>query len=161
MVNGSTSSGEFSIWSEAGYDFHFGNLTVSPLGALQYTLVHFVGFSEHGSFIPLQIHSDTETSLRTDLGARATYTCHFRSVLIIPGVRVAWEHEYFYSALPITLSSVDFPGRSPTLYGPAEGHDNTIINAGAAIQFTPRLSSYLGYQGELGRNHMRMQLRAA
>jgi len=76
MANGSTSSGEFSIWTEAGYDFHFGNLTVGPMGALQYTLVHVDRFNEQGSLLPLHIHSDQEASLRTDLGARATYTWH-------------------------------------------------------------------------------------
>src|SRR5690349_12043173 len=34
-ANGSTSSGEFSTWTDAGYDFHFGDFTVGPLGALQ------------------------------------------------------------------------------------------------------------------------------
>jgi outer membrane autotransporter protein len=153
MANGSTNSGEFSIWTEAGYDFHFGDFTVGPMGALQYALVHVDGFSEQGSLLPLQIHSDQEASLRTDLGARATYTWHLGSVAIIPTLTVAWEHEYFYSALPVTVSSVEFPGQSATLFGPAEGHDSAIINAGAAFQLTPRLSTYLGYQGQLGRNH--------
>ena len=31
--------------------------------------------------------------------------------------------------------------------------DSAIINAGAAFQFTSRLATYLGYQGELGRDH--------
>ena len=31
MANGSTSSGEFSTWTEVGYDFHFGDFTVSPM----------------------------------------------------------------------------------------------------------------------------------
>ena len=110
MANGSTSSGEFSIWTEAGYDFHFGDFTVGPMGSLQYTLVHVDGFNEQGSLLPLQIHSDQEASLRTDLGARATYTWHLGKVLVIPTLTVAWEHEYFYSALAITASFVEFPG---------------------------------------------------
>jgi outer membrane autotransporter protein len=153
MANGSTNSGEFSIWTESGYDFHFGDFTVGPMGALQYTLVDVDGFSEQGSLLPLHIQSNQETSLRTDLGARASYTWHLGNVLVTPTLTVAWEHEYFYSDLPITVSSVDFPGQSATLYGPSEGHDGAIINTGAAFQFTPRLSTYLGYQGQLGRDH--------
>jgi hypothetical protein len=41
--------------------------------ARQYTLVRVDGFSEQGSLLPLHIHSNQEASLRTDLGARATY----------------------------------------------------------------------------------------
>jgi outer membrane autotransporter protein len=152
-ANGSTSSGEFSTWTEAGYDFHIGSFTVGPLGALQYTLVHVDGFNEQGSLLPLHIHSDQEVSLRTDLGARATYTWHLGKVLVIPTLTVAWEHEYFYSALPITADFLSIPGRSATVFGPTEGHDSAIINAGAAFQLTQRLSTYVGYQGELGRDH--------
>jgi outer membrane autotransporter protein len=152
-ANGSTESEEFSTWREAGYDFHFGNFTVGPSGALRYTLVHLDGFSEHGSLLPLQIHSDTETSLRTDLGARATYACHVGTVLVIPMLTVAWEHEYFYSALPITVGSAQFPG-SATFSGPSEGHDNATVNAGAAFQLISRLSTYLGYQGQLGQESL-------
>ena len=152
MANGSTSSGEFSTWTDAGYDFHFDDFTVGPFGALQYTLVHVDGFNEQGSLLPLHIHSDQEASLRTDLGARATYTAHLGNVLVIPTVTAAWEHEYFYSALPITANFVAFPGQNATLFGPSEGHDSAIINAGASFQLTQRLSTYLGYQGQLGRN---------
>src|SRR5262249_4173130 len=51
-ANGSTSGGEFSTWAEAGYDSHFGNFSVGPMAAFQYTLVHIDGFSEQGSLIP-------------------------------------------------------------------------------------------------------------
>jgi outer membrane autotransporter protein len=151
-ANGSTDSGEFSTWTEAGYDFHFGDFTVRPLGALQYTLVHLDGFTEKGSLLPLQIHSNQEASIRTDLGAQATYTSHLGKVLVSPTLTVAWEHEYLYSALGITVGSAQFPG-SATFSGPSEGHDGAIVNAGAAFQFTSRFSAYLGYQGQLGRDH--------
>jgi outer membrane autotransporter protein len=74
-------------------------------------------------------------------------------VLLIPTLTVAWEHEYFYSDLSITGNSADFPGQGATFFGPAEGHDSAIINAGAAFQFTPRFSTFLGYQGQLARGH--------
>jgi outer membrane autotransporter protein len=150
-ANGSTNSGEFSTWTEAGYEFHFGDFTVGPMGALQYTLVHLDGFGEQGSLLPLQIHSNQEASLRTDLGTRTTYTWHLGKVLVIPTLTVAWEHEYFYSALPITVSSAEFPG-SATFSGPSEGHDSVILNAVLGVQWTSRMSTYVGYQGQLGRN---------
>ena len=128
-----------------------GNFTVGPLGALQYTLVHLDGFGEQGSLLPLQIHSNQEASLRTDLGARATYTWDLGKVLVIPTLTVAWEHEYLYSALQITVGSSEFPG-STTFSGPSEGHDSAIVNAGAAVQWTSRFSTYVGYQGQLGRD---------
>jgi autotransporter-associated beta strand protein len=153
MANGSTSGYEFSTFLEAGHDFHFGDLSVGPLASLQYTNVHVDGYSERGSFLPLNIQSDSEESLRTDLGIQASYAWQIGKVLVIPTVRAAWEHEYLYSALPITFSAVAFPGVTATALGPDEGHDSFIINAGAATQWTPRISAFVGYQGQLVRSN--------
>ena len=152
LATGSTNGEEFSTFIGAGYDFHFGNFTVGPIASLQYTYVNINGFDEHGSLIPLQIHSDSQDSLRTDLGGKASYMWHVGKVLVIPSVTTVWEHEYKYSALPITIGSALFGGATATLFGPSEGHDSAIINAGVGIQWTPRISTYVGYQGQLGRN---------
>jgi len=47
---------------------------------------------------------------------------------------------------------VAFPGVAATFFGPSEGHDSAIINAGLGVQWTPRISTYVGYQGQLGRD---------
>ena len=65
-ANGSTDGYEISTFGEAGYNFHCGDLTWGPLVAMQYTDVHVSGFSEHGSLVPLDIHSNSQDSLRTD-----------------------------------------------------------------------------------------------
>jgi len=72
--------------------------------------------------------------------------------LLIPSVTAAWEHEYSYSALPITVSSPLFPGQTNTLFGPSEGHDSAIVNPVLDVQWTPKFSTFAGYQGQLGRD---------
>jgi outer membrane autotransporter protein len=81
----------------------------------------------------LQIHSDSQDSLRTDLGLRASYSWQVGNVSLIPSVSAAWEHEYKYSGLPITVSAPVFGGVSETFFGPSEGHDSAIINAGVGV----------------------------
>jgi outer membrane autotransporter protein len=152
FASGNTDGGEFSTFVDAGYDLHLGNFTIGPIAALQYTYVSVSGFSETGSLIPLRIHSDSQDSLRTDLGGKASFTWRVGSILIIPSTTAAWEHEYKYSALPISASSSLFGGATATFFGPSEGHDSAIINAGVGIQWTPRISTYVGYQGQLGRD---------
>ena len=153
LANGSTSGYEVSTFVDTGYDFHFGDLSVGPVFAAQYTTVHIDGFTERGSFLPLNIHSDSEESWRTDLGVQASYAWHVGNVIVIPSLWAAWEHEYKYSRLPITFSSPVFGGVSATAFGPQEGHDSAIINAGVGTQWTPRISTYVGYQGQLGRDN--------
>ena len=152
-ANGSTSGYEFSTFGDAGYDFHCGDLTFGPIVSMQYTDVHVNGFSENGSLVPLAIHADSEDSLRTDVGGRAYYNWHLGKMLIIPSLTIAWEHEYLYSNLPITASAPELGGATATFNGPNEGHDSLLINAGAGVQWTPRISTYIGYQGQLGRDN--------
>ena len=151
-ANGSSEGGEFSTFVAAGYDFHFGPLTIGPTAALQYSYASLDGFNETGSVAPLKVGSDSEDSLRTDLGFRSWYDFHTGQVLIRPFVRAAWEHEYLYSALPISASLVDIPGSPVTISGPSLGHDSALVSAGVSVQWTRSFSTYVSYDGQLGRD---------
>jgi len=83
-ANGNSDGAEFSTFVSGGYDFHFGHLTVGPIASLQYTNVYVDGFSEKGSLAPLSIHSDSEESLRSDVGFRASYQRQVGTVHIEP-----------------------------------------------------------------------------
>ena len=116
---------------------------------MQYTNVSFDSFDEHGSFVPLNIRGDSQDSLRTDLGGQAYYKFYLGKTLVIPTVKLAWEHEFFYSTLPITASAPALGGATATFNGPFEGHDSLVINAGVSLQINPRLWITLGYDGQL------------
>ncbi|MBV8224620.1 MAG: autotransporter outer membrane beta-barrel domain-containing protein, partial [Verrucomicrobia bacterium] len=119
----------------------------------QYTNVYVSGFSETGSLLPMSIHSDSEESLRSDVGFRADYQWHTPHFVLVPFVKATWEHEFKYSAVPITAGLADFPGPNETFFGPAEGHDSAVVSAGLSIQWRPSLSTYVTYDGQLGRDH--------
>ena len=152
MANGSTSGAEYSAFMSAGYDFHCGQLTIGPTAALQYTYINIDSFDENGSLAPLNIHTQSAESLRTDFFARASYLWQVGNVLLEPSLRAAWEHEYKYSDLPITASFAGIPGPSATFFGPSEGHDSAIVSAGVSVHWTPAIATYVNYDGQLGRN---------
>ena len=152
MANGGTGGAEYSAFISGGYDFHCGQLTIGPTAALQYTYINIDSFNEHGSLAPLEIHSQSAESLRTDVGLRAFYQWQIGKVLVEPSLRAAWEHEYKYSALPITAGFAGIPGPSGTFYGPSEGHDSAIVSAGVSVQWTPMIATYVSYDGQLGRS---------
>jgi len=153
QANGETDGWELSTFGDAGYDFHCGDLSFGPTISMQYTDVHLSGFGEHGSLVPLNIHSDSQDSLRTDLGGQAYYKWHVGNIPVVPTVRLAWEHEYFYANLPITASAPALDGATATFSGPDEGHDSLIINANIAVQWTPRIWTTIGYDGQVARDH--------
>jgi uncharacterized protein YhjY with autotransporter beta-barrel domain len=153
QANGETDGWELSTFGDAGYDFHCGDLSFGPTVSMQYTDVHVSGFGENGSMLPLNIHGDSQDSLRTDVGGQAYYRWHVGNIPVIPNVRLAWEHEYFYSALPITATAPALDGATATFSGPNEGHDSLIINANIAVQWTPRIWTTIGYDGQCARDH--------
>jgi fibronectin-binding autotransporter adhesin len=152
MASGGTGGAEYSAFIGGGYDLHVGNLSVGPVAALQYTDVGIDSFNEHGSLAQLDIHSQSAESLRSDFGLRASYVWQVGSVLVEPSLRAAWEHEYKYSALPVTAGFAGIPGPSGTFYGPSEGHDSAILSAGVLVQWSPMIATYVNYDGQLGRD---------
>ena len=153
LASGNTEGAELSTFISGGYDFHLGLLTVGPVAALQYTYANIDGFSESGSLAPMQIQSGTANSLRSDVGFRLFYQWQVGKVIIEPSLKAAWEHEYLYSALPITAEFANIPGPTATFTGPAEGHDSAIVSAGVSVQWTPALTTYVNYDGQLGRSN--------
>jgi outer membrane autotransporter protein len=151
-ANGNSDGGEFSTFLSGGYDIHLKPLTIGPIASLQYTNVTVNGFSETGSLAPLSIHSDSEESLRTDIGFRVLYQCRAGSVLLEPFLKATWQHEFKYSALPLTAGLVDIPGPFATFSGPVEGHDSAIVSAGISAQWIASVSTYISYNGQLGRD---------
>jgi len=151
-ANGNSDGAEFSTFVSGGYDFHFGHLTIGPIASLQYTNVYLDSFREKGSLAPLSIHSDSEESLRSDIGFRASYQWQAGSVHVEPFLKATWEHEFKYSTLPITAGFADVSGPSATFLGPAEGHDSAVVDAGISVSWTKSISTYVSYNGLLGRD---------
>ena len=152
-ANGSTDGWLISTYGEAGYDLHCGPLAYGPYVLMQYTDVHVSGFSENGSLVPLDIHGDSQDSLVTDVGGRLYYTAHLGQMGVIPQLKLAWEHEYLYSSLPLSVTAPVLGGATATFHGPSIGHDSLIINAGAEFQLNPRMAITISYDGQLARDH--------
>ena len=151
-ASGSTDGGEFDGYISGGYEFHVGGFAFGPIAALQYTYVDISGNTESGSLAPLHINSKSVDSLRTNLGVSASYTARVGKVAVTPSLRASWQHEYLYSALPITAQFASGAGNAFTVVGPAEGHDSALINAGINVQWTPTIGIYFGYNGQVGRS---------
>jgi len=101
----------------------------------------------------MQIQSGSAESLRCDVGFRAFYQWQIGRIVLEPSLKVAWEHEYKYSAIPITAGFAGIPGPSATFFGSDEGHDSVVLSAGISTQLTPAISIYLDYDGQLGREN--------
>jgi outer membrane autotransporter protein len=97
LANGSTGGSEWTAFIGGGYDFHVGQLTAGPIASLQYTDVGIDSFDEKDSLAPLDIHSGSAESLRSEVGFGTLYHCQIGKILVEPSIKAAWEHQYKYS----------------------------------------------------------------
>jgi outer membrane autotransporter protein len=93
-ATGNTDGGEFDAYVGGGYEFQYQGFSVGPIASLQYTYVDVSEETESGSLAPLRIVSQSQGSLRTNLGLSASYTWKAGRVLVTPSVRASWQHEY-------------------------------------------------------------------
>ena len=151
-ARGSENGGEFNALFATGYDWKAGALTLGPTANFQYTYTSLGSFTESGSLAPLHYGSQHGESLRTAVGAKASYDWKVRGVLIRPEVRAAWQHEYGDTAYTINSSIANGGGSLFSVQGPAIGRDSLLIGAGVAVLWNERTSTYVYYDGELGRS---------
>jgi outer membrane autotransporter protein len=152
-ARGDTDGGEVDALFGTGYDFKSGGFTFGPTASFNYTYVGMNGFTENGSLSPLNIHGGNADSLRTAFGAKVSYDCKCHGVIIRPELRVAWQHEYGDTTYNLASSFANGAGGAFTTAGPRLGRDSVLVGAGFAVLFNDRCSTYIYYDGELGREN--------
>ncbi len=154
-ARGDTTGAEFDGYVGVGYDWKVGGLTVGPIANFQYTYLDLDGFTEQGSLAPLNFGSQSNESIRTTVGLKASYDWKCCGRLIRPSVRVAWQHEFGDTEAALT-SSFASGGSSFTVTGPNIGEDALLVGVGASVQISERASAFLYYDGEFGRSNYQL-----
>ncbi|HSI14708.1 MAG TPA: autotransporter domain-containing protein [Chthoniobacter sp.] len=148
-----TDGGEVNVLFATGYDFKVGGLTVGPTASFQYTYLGIDSFEERGSLAPLRFKSQGQDSVRTSLGMKASYDWKVGGVVIRPELRAAWQHEFGDDSYALDSSFNNGNGDLFTVNGPVIGRDSLLLGAGFAILWNERTSTYVYYDGELGRSN--------
>ncbi len=153
VASGYTNGTDVSTLVNIGYDWTSGGFSAGPLFSFQYTYVGIDGFSETGSLAPLKLTGQSIDSLRTQLGAKASYTWKIGNIAIIPEARCQWQHEYGNDEYSLFSSFANGAGQGFSVNGPQIGHDSVIVSAGVTVQFSERFATYAFYDGELARTN--------
>ncbi len=151
FAHGKGDEANFNGLLGAGYDHHVGAFTLGPIASLQYSEVSIDGFTEHGALGALRIHSQSQDSLQSAVGLKATYSKKVGRFVVTPEVRAEWEHEYLISDSSIDASFGS--GSVFTVHGPNIGRDGLLLDAGLAVQVSERVTLFTYYTGELGREN--------
>ncbi|HEX8295574.1 MAG TPA: autotransporter domain-containing protein [Chthoniobacteraceae bacterium] len=151
FAHGDTDATDFSALLGTGYDVHVGGFAFGPVASIQYGTVGIDSFTEHGAPGALRVDAQSQDSLKSALGLKASYTKKVGRVVLRPEIRAQWQHEFLDHQ-----SSIDagFSSRNSfTSRGPETGRDGLLVDAGISAQLTSGLSIFAFYAGELGREN--------
>ena len=99
----------------AGYDFNVGSFTLGPFARLNYLKADIDGYREEtdntaaGYGLLLDVGSQDVVSLATVLGGEATYALSTPWGVLLPQLRLEWEHEFENDSRTIYASFVEDP----------------------------------------------------
>jgi len=153
FVRGDTDGTEFNAMISYGSDWTFGCFNVGTWSTVQYTNVSIDEFTETGSLAPLEIQDQDENSFRATTGVHASYDIKAGHFLFRPEVRAAYQHEYCDSAYQVDSRLASGAGDVFRVRGPNIGRDAALVGTGMSMQWNNRLSTYVYYDGVLGRNN--------
>ena len=152
-ARGSTEGAEFSALFGTGYDFQIGKLKIGPTASLQYTYIGLDSFAEHGSLAPLEFPEQSEESLRSALGLKASCEFQVGGLIVRPELRAAWQHEFGDDTFAFDASLPNAAGSVFTTRGPQIGRDSLLLGAGVTVQCNERTSVYVSYDAQLLREN--------
>lgn len=118
-----------------GYDFVFDALSAGPYVRTVYVHTEIESFDERdqsGSGLAMDVDRQERDSLVSILGARASYAVGLPFGVLLPQLRVEWEHEFLRDAQTAHPSySLDASGRRFRVEG--EDPDRDYVNLGGSL----------------------------
>jgi len=138
---------------DGGYDIPFGTVTFGPIGSLAYVHSETDSFRERGSLAPLEISGQSADSLRSRLGVRFATEFGLGAARLVPELRAEWQHEFLDDNRIIDSRFANGAGAPFAVESPGLGRDGAILGAGVTFLWTPNVTSYLGYEAEVGRKN--------
>ena len=150
-AKGSYHGNEVDTAVEGGYTIRFGKIELEPLAGLAFTTVQTSSFSEHDAGdVNLDVQDARLNSLRSGLGARASFGFDLSGFRIIPEVYSLWSHDFLHENPQITARFAGAPsGSTFVVYGARPSADYALVGAGISAAVGDRLSFFANYDGDI------------
>jgi outer membrane lipase/esterase len=149
-AKGDTEAHQFGTSVSLGYQFQFGGLGMGPLAGIDFRQTYIDGYHESGvPGFPLDYDSQDIISLVSSLGGDASYAISTGIGVLLPHVRITWEHEFENDARNIDarLFLNDDPTVNDVLFSRTKSPDRDYarLGAGVSAQFAQGISAFLDY----------------
>jgi autotransporter-associated beta strand protein len=147
--HGAPQGNQFTGNLTGGYEFHRGGWKFGPVASLQYVNLGINSFSEEGP-TALNIQSQSDDSLRSQLGFEARYSVKTGSVILTPHVSASWQHEFLDNSDGITSQFNQVGSGSFSVQTANPERDSAFIDLGLDAQIDKEVTLFVDYQTEAG-----------
>ncbi|MEX2617440.1 MAG: autotransporter outer membrane beta-barrel domain-containing protein [Alphaproteobacteria bacterium] len=134
---GETHGQEYSASVGMGYDFYRNAFSFGPYVRVSYSRSVIQGYTEEdrsGTGLNMTIGEDSVTSLTTTAGFQGSYAASTDWGVLVPQMRVEYEHEFDRDVRSITTSFAQ-TGAANSLAVSTDKPDRDYVNLGASLLF--------------------------
>jgi uncharacterized protein YhjY with autotransporter beta-barrel domain len=152
-----TDGTQLSFSVGGGYDFNVDGWTLGPLVRMNYLKLDIDGYREEidnanpGFGWALAFDDQDVESLTTVLGGQVSYAISTGVGVLLPQVRLEWEHEFLNDSRTLTARFVNDPRRAPIRFT-TDRPDRNFFNIGVGLSATFRggVAAFVQYDTVLG-----------
>ncbi len=154
VASGDAKGFGFTTVIGGGYDWERGPWQFGPTLTLQYMNASIREFTESGSLAPLQIDSQSEAALHSQLGVKLRYRHQVGGAwtFITPEIQFGWRHDFLDNRVSLDSQFASGAGSGFTVTGPEMGRESIVLSFGCSVQWQPALNTSLNYTLQRGRN---------
>ncbi len=152
-ANSQPDGGQLTTYIDAGYDVKVGNFTFGPIATGQYTYVGIAPFTESGAeSLDLRVSQQNISSMRTNFGGHFAYTWNVTDkIVIVPELRLFWQHEYLDDPRTIGAALDGGSGAGFNYQTTAPGRDSMNAGVGVTAQIGDHWNANVYYNANFGR----------
>jgi uncharacterized protein YhjY with autotransporter beta-barrel domain len=157
FADGNTTGNEFNMAALAGYDVHFGALTIGPRGGFEFSTNSIDGYAEkpRGTQPPtgLELAYDDQTreSLTSKLGFFASYAVGVGFGVLVPQISAEWVHEFLNDQRVIYFRFREDPAGTHLRFETDKPDRNYFhLGAGLVLVLPRDITAFLSYRVLLG-----------
>lgn len=149
-AEGEADGDQYGLSATAGYQLTRQMLSFGPYAQVNWQQAEVDGYTETGSVLALTVEEQTLKSLSSVLGVRADYAISTGLGVLVPTLRVEWEHEFSNDSRVIVGEFATDPGALMNLA--TVDPDRNFFNVGVGMAATlPRgATAFVDYEILLG-----------
>jgi len=155
-AKGSPKAADFAVSWGTGYDFNLQALSLTPYLRFQYSFSDVESYSESDSSgMQMHFEGDRQDSLLTVVGLRGAYVLSTAWGVLLPQVRVEYEHESLRDRVNSQSTFIEDSSRTEfSIRGPSPDRDHVNVGVGVVFVLPGGWMPFVDWEGLYGNSQL-------